>query len=130
MKVIMLRGPRKCGKTPILTLCDDTLMNIHGTTIHTEKEFLNENDFKVILNYKGKTVAIYTMGDYSTKVIEAMKEYANKSVDVLIIACNSNLKRPMVSIRNYPHTIIPKAKKAFPYEDQKIVNEIIALIGD
>jgi ABC-type cobalamin/Fe3+-siderophores transport system ATPase subunit len=122
-KLIVLFGPNNCGKTATLTLCCDTLISTHGATINTKKKYINQKDFEVILDYKGKTVAIYTMGDRTNELIAAIKKYASIPVDVLIIALNVERKRPWAVIKNYSHSIIEKVKNA--YDDPKKTNEII-----
>jgi energy-coupling factor transporter ATP-binding protein EcfA2 len=130
MKVIMLRGPSSCGKTTILNLVYDTLMNTHNATIHTAKMPLggNSKDFEAILNYNGKTVSIFTMGDYSIGVTNTMKKYAGFPADVLVIACNDRFKRPMTAINNYPNSIIAKTRQLSANNDQREANNIITLI--
>jgi ABC-type cobalamin/Fe3+-siderophores transport system ATPase subunit len=132
MDVIMLTGPNSCGKTTVLNLLYDDLTVNYGATVHTAKNQLggNPNDFESVLIYKGKKVAIFTMGDYSNDVVAAMNKYA-ATADVLIIACNSKFKNPFIAITVYGHHIIQKSKQAPANRnsnDVVVVSQIIPLI--
>jgi hypothetical protein len=82
MQLVVLNSLGNFGKTTILNLVYDTLVN-HGATIRTTKTNLGRNpkDFEVILNYNGKTIVIYTMGDITDNLIETMEKYALIPVD-------------------------------------------------
>ena len=129
MKVIMLKGPHSCGKTTVLNLVYDMLVDTHGAAVKKHKSPLggNKKDFEAVLDYNGTTVAIYTMGDYSCAVTDAMQKYASCNADVLIIACNDRFKRPLTAIKKYPNAIIQKTKNTQSKDEGK-ANEIIAKI--
>ena len=138
MKVIMLTGPSSCGKTTILNLVYDELIQA-GAAITTARVQLGTNplDFETELSYakKGKTkkVAIFSMGDLANEVIGAMKKYAKIGVDVLIVACNDKFSSPMNALKQYPDSPPPVPKTKNPpakrtVEDLKTARAIIALI--
>ncbi|GHV26646.1 hypothetical protein AGMMS4952_07090 [Spirochaetia bacterium] len=134
MKVIMLRGPGSCGKTETLNIVYNHLFARSGTSIITPKSQLGKDprDFETVLNYGGVKVAIFTMGDFSIYVVNAMQKYS-VIADVLIIACNSKFSRPIAAMNNYtPHAIVPKTRQPIiaqrPIDDQNAANKIITSI--
>lgn len=109
----MLKGPSNSGKTTTLNLVYDELVkNGHAKVIEGPTATNQHNDFACILEYKGLKVAIYTMGDYVRGIRNAIKEYTNKSVDVLIIA-NSN-KPQFDSLMQQPGNVLIEKKKVAP----------------
>lgn len=90
----MLKGASDSGKTTTLHLVYDELVNNSQAKVIEYAIMGNiapnkPKDFACILEYKDLKVAIYSMGDYVRGIKKAIKDYTNKSVDVLIIA-NSN----------------------------------------
>ena len=110
MKIIALKGANSVGKSSTLNLVCDNLIKT-GSTIHTSKIVRgnpSKNDFECILNYMGKSIAIYTMGDFGYLTIAAIKNYESLSIDVLIIATNNRLVKPTKEILKYTNVIISK----------------------
>ncbi len=107
MKIIMLSGSSSSGKTTTLNLVYDQLYN-WGAKINIQKKQLggNPNDFECELHYQTQRVAIFTMGDYSNRVTDAMSIYSQLGCDVLICACNDKFVRPYSAINNYPNSIV------------------------
>jgi hypothetical protein len=138
MIVIMLRGPSSCGKTTTLNLVYTELIKA-GATITTARTPLEGNpmDFEAELAYINKAkinkkVAIYSQGDFSCWVIDAMKRYAIIGVDVLVIACNDRFIRPGKQMAQY-HGSLSIQKTKNPYaartlDDVKLANRIISMI--
>jgi hypothetical protein len=109
MKVIMLSGKGDCGKSTTLNLVYYYICPLKRDIIDPKKclgDFVN-GDFECIIRYRNKTVAFYTMGDFSSKLCEAFTRYDGKC-DVLICACNTDLYYPYQRINNYPHVKIDK----------------------
>lgn len=77
MKVLMLKGKDNCGKTTTINRVRDILLKESQTI---EMEPINKADFSCVLLYRGLKVGIYSEGDYSTKIINKMNEYAEKDV--------------------------------------------------
>jgi thymidylate kinase len=132
MEIIMLEGPGSCGKTTTINLVYDTLSATPGTTVITAKSQLGDNtkDFEAMLMYNGKKVALFSMGDLSNEVVNAMKRYSSSS-DVLVIACNSKFTNPKIAITAYTNHIIAKAKQPLALRvanDNSAANSIVALI--
>jgi broad-specificity NMP kinase len=87
----MLTGAPNTGKTTTLNRLYDTITDNGSKNVLACKSGLGNpasNDFKYEVSYKGKRVAIYTMGDYYKAFIEAIIEFAN--CDVLVLAYNNN----------------------------------------
>ncbi|MDR1107707.1 MAG: hypothetical protein LBL19_01600 [Spirochaetaceae bacterium] len=90
MKIIMLTGPAQSGKTTTLNLLYDKITDKGSKNVLACKSVLGNpavNDFKCVVSYKDKKVAMYTMGDYYKAMIEAIIEFAN--CDVLVLAYNN-----------------------------------------
>lgn len=112
MKIIMLKGPNNSGKTMTLNLVYDELVNNRQAKIIEPRTAISNNDFSCLLEYKGLKVAIFSMGDYVkdiNSIWNAIKNYTNKSADVLIIA-NSNKLIPETSMRQHNYVLIIKMK--------------------
>jgi ABC-type dipeptide/oligopeptide/nickel transport system ATPase component len=83
---IALVGRSSCGKSTTLNLVYDSLVE-RGATVEKEKIVLGnpiQKDFECVLNYKGKKIAFYTMGDFPDKIGGEIKPY--EECDVLILA--------------------------------------------
>ncbi len=107
MNIIMLSGASDSGKTTTLNMVYDQLVTKLGATITQPKSKLggDPDDFECTLNYRGKCIAIFTMGDYAYSVMNAMDTYSALKCDVLIIACNNHFVRPYQKIRHFPNII-------------------------
>jgi len=98
MKIIILSGPNRCGKTETVTLVYDDFISL-GAIIVVKKSQVGASprDFECILEYQNKKIALYSMGDRSREIIKAIIKYKNYNpiIDVLIICCNTKHKRPI-----------------------------------
>jgi energy-coupling factor transporter ATP-binding protein EcfA2 len=108
MKIIMLLGENNCGKSTTLNWVYDCINPASEDIICTKSVLGNpiQKDFECIIRYQNKTVAFFTMGDYSNKVCEAMVKYDKLNCDILVCACNPQFVNPRNRIKNYPHHII------------------------
>lgn len=106
MKVIMLMGTPESGKTTTLNMVYDELAK-SGATVISNKSQLGKDpqDFKCILQYQGKRVGIFTMGDYYEEIIYALGYFEGMGCDVLIIA-NSNKSKPRDRVAADPANVI------------------------
>ena len=87
MKIILLSGKPGTGKSQTFNLLYEKIVNDENTEIISEKERLGNprnKDFECVVIYKGKKVAMYSMGDYPNKCVEAIIKFSN--YDVLILA--------------------------------------------
>lgn len=96
MRIIVLQGMPNTGKTSTLWLVRDLLLNNSGSSIPNEFSIFGNNptpykdDFKDIILFNSLTVAIYSTGDYSTLLANAIYDYNRKGCDVLICALSTN----------------------------------------
>lgn len=96
MRIIVLQGIRNKGKTNTIWLLRDLLLNNGGNPIPNEFQIFGNNqihykdDFKDIINYNGMKVALYSMGDYSTYLANAVYNYDRQGCDVLVCALSTN----------------------------------------
>ena len=133
MRIIALRGADSCGKTTTLNLVYDDLIS-KGAVVSVSKTQVggDKKDFEAILTYKGKQVAIYTMGDYAYKTIEAIDKYDSLGVDVLICASNTRFKKPIKMILTYSSNIVVKSVASISanrvIENTKDASTIVGLI--
>ena len=109
MKIIMLSGNSSCGKTTTLNKVYE-FINPTIENIIKEKSKLggDPKDFECIIKYNGKTVAFFTMGDFSSYLIKAFERYDKMQCDFLICACNTHFTRPYQKIKKYSNLIIDK----------------------
>lgn len=101
MKIIVLAGPNSCGKTTTLNNVYDVLLAQGAVSAEPAgKKQIADKDFSDIVTWKGRKIAIFTMGDYSYKLIGnrasvgAVADYANQNCDIMICACNTRLIKP------------------------------------
>jgi len=87
MKIILLSGKPETGKSTTFNLLYDKLTQNGKRNIVSEKKELGDpedKDFECVVKYRGKTVALYSMGDFDLKCVEAIVKYAH--CDILILA--------------------------------------------
>lgn len=91
MKIILLYGLPNTGKTTTFNLLNDKLIELGAQKID-EKSPLGKNpkDFKTILKYQEKTIALFSMGDYYWQCRKAINDYAK--CDYLILAYSDKFK--------------------------------------
>ena len=104
MRIIMLSGPQKSGKTTTINMVYDGLIESYATTKEPRpfpkpEDIRDYKDFEAILVYTNKTgeklkVALASMGDYSLEIIHYMSYYEGKGCDVLICACRNYFSYP------------------------------------
>jgi hypothetical protein len=93
----MLTGASNTGKTTALNQLYNTITDNDSKNVLAGKSVLGNpasNDFKCVVSYKGKKVAIYTMGDYKTVFEDAIIEFAD--CDVLVLAYNDNFAKRLL----------------------------------
>jgi len=110
MRIIALRGGGSCGKTATLNLVYDRLLLPTNSGISTGKKQVGGDirDFSDIVNYKGLTVAFYSMGDLAFATIDAINKYNSLSIDVLVIASNIKFVKPIQLILTFTHDLVTK----------------------
>jgi len=130
MKIILLSGNHSIGKTTTLNLVYDQLIQgMQNPPPKKKIQFGSPDDFESSpLQYNGKTVAIYSLGDTLYRVYDAIIRYCG-TVDVLIIACRtgrSEFDALVATVQGCPqHQVIHKTSRAKNKADcQSIINSI------
>jgi len=102
MHIIILEGNKKSGKTPTLQMVYAVLKLLNARVRSRPRRITSGNirDFEAVLSFQNKTVAIFTKGDTQADCKRAITKYANRRVDVLILAHTSNLPQ----LNTAPHT--------------------------
>jgi hypothetical protein len=131
MKIIMLAGKKKTGKTETFVELFDKLTNNGTKNIREAKKSLlphgDKDDFECIVSRNAKWVALYSMGDFCDKVIEAIIKYAH--LDTLVVACSTD--NPEITDefhQNGFHLYSVEKTSADNADRKKAVGEIIRLI--
>ena len=113
MKIIMLSGKSGCGKTTTLNKVYDFINPTEENIISAKRKLGGDiKDFECVIEYNGKTVAFFTMGDYSIFLLKAFEKYEKKQYDFLICACNNRFKKPYQQIKKFTHLTIDKKLSA------------------
>lgn len=112
MKVIMLVGDHDRGKTTTMRLVYNDLRGAKDENVISYRELKDPRDFETVLKFGGKTVAIYSMGDYSNYTTKAIRHSDSMGYDILICTSNRGFKRPFNLVKKYPHEIIDKSVEA------------------
>jgi hypothetical protein len=122
----MLTGKAQSGKTTTLNRLYDKITDNGSKNILVRKSVLGNpavNDFKCVVSYRDKKVAIYTMGDYRSVFEEAMIEFADR--DVLVLAYNDNFsKRLEKFIGNLRHFRVIQKSESNENDLEAILSEI------
>ena len=108
MKIIALRGGNSSGKTSTLKIAHKLLVAAGGSSTCKRPIPKSPNDFSDVVNYKGQTIAFYTMGDYSVHTIDAINNYNTLGVDVLVLASNIKFVKPIRLIVTFHHNLVVK----------------------
>lgn len=91
MKIILLYGLPNTGKTTTFNLVYDKLIEFGAQEAEAKTPLgKNPKDFKTILKYQGKNVAVFSMGDYYRQCRRAINDYAK--CDYLILAYSDKFK--------------------------------------
>jgi len=116
MKIIALKGPGSSGKSTTLNLVYDELISLGAKVLIPKSALGNpkQRDFECILEYASKKIAFYTMGDFSSKTIEAIDKYSNSLCDVLILATNDKFVKPTAKILTFTNNHIESKTIAIP----------------
>jgi hypothetical protein len=110
MKVIALRGNPNQGKSTTLNIAYQFMLLNGFIQVPGHFRVLGnpvQKDFIDILKIENKIVGIATMGDYSRKGYDSVKELLtyldSQKCDVAICACNLNKAGTLSAVSNYPN---------------------------
>jgi len=136
MKIIILSGPNRCGKTETMKLVYDNLISLGAIIVAKKTQAgASPRDFECVLEYQNKKIALYSMGDRAREIIKAIIRYKNYNpkINVLIICCNTRLKKPIPFARNNSNSlhivnknVNPKSNRSA--DDANKCAQIISLI--
>lgn len=129
MDIILLSGSPNSGKTTTMNVVYNDLIS-KGATVVQRKVQVGGNaaDFECIVKYKGKLVAMYSMGDYLIHCCFAAVRYA--SCDKLILAYNNKFKQDLAAVvascKN--HIVITKSPGNPASSNQKDATTVVSKI--
>lgn len=135
MKVIFLIGERETGKTTIMHRVADYLYNQIDlrTDVITPKTEVggDQRDFHTAITYNGKRVYIYSLGDLSGEICEAMADALENSYDILICCSRPHFKRPMCFLeKNSPYYVRVEKHSPTDSDNDCAFNRIIELLNN
>ena len=111
MDIILLSGAPNSGKTTTMNLVYSDLIT-RGATVVAPKIIVGGNplDFECVLKYKGKSVAIFSMGDYLHECWSAVIKYAY--CDKLILAYSDKFAKNLAPIVGncHNHVVVSKSQ--------------------
>jgi len=118
MHIIFLEGNHGSGKTTTLQMVYAVLKLLNAEKINDSPFQGSKKDFEAELSFQKKTVAIFSKGDTQEDCIKAIEKYAEKKVDVLIMAHTSNLLPLTGNQPTASHTTVTlqKTVQSEPYE--------------
>ncbi|MDP4266303.1 MAG: hypothetical protein Q8880_02570 [Bacteroidota bacterium] len=108
MDIIVLVGPGSCGKTTTINFVYNMLIDQGAISTNRQPEGTNPLDFSDVLDWKGKKIAFLSMGDYSYRIIDLIRENDNLNCDLFICACNDRFVRPFDEFAKYNNNQITK----------------------
>ncbi|OOV25066.1 hypothetical protein BXU11_16070 [Flavobacterium sp. LM5] len=111
MEIIVLEGHSNKGKTTTIGLLHQILLQNGGTSTNKQPLGGDQNDFSdIVVNYKNLKIAIFTMGDNSTSISQAIVQYDSLGCNFFI--CSLSTGTPKIRAHNrinqYQNTRIQK----------------------
>lgn len=131
MKVVILHGKHNSGKTTTFNHLYDRLLEDGATEIEPKKELPGKDDFECILKYKGKKIALFSLGDYMFAVGYAVGYYTRAECDVLVVAHSMKTtihENDLFQKRKYTYAIINKELNGVCINEDEAIKKIIAEI--
>ena len=131
MKIIILHGKHNSGKTTTFNDLYEKLLANGAIITNPKKELPAKDDFECIINYKGKKVALFSLGDYMFAIGSAVGYYTKVECDILAIAHSMKTpihKNALFKQRKYDYAIINKEFDGVYMKDEDAVEKIIAEI--
>lgn len=130
MNIIVLVGPSSCGKSTTLNIVYQLLLTQGAVSTNRQQEGGNPKDFSDIVEWQGKKIAFFTMGDYSGALVTAIRYYFAQNCDTLICACNNRFSRPFDEFVKHNTLHINKTRQldSTLYIDNSIANKIVSML--
>lgn len=137
MKIIVLQGLPNTGKTETLNLVYQILTPNPQNVISWRSINPNTRDFEAVFLYHGQRIGIYTEGDYSNRLANAIWRYAEIPCDYFICALSTNTPkiRANLAINNFRNERIDKEiamqrnRNAMDVSNQRDAERIIHLLN-
>lgn len=129
MDIILLSGNSNSGKTTTMNVVYEELISKGATVVRSKVQVGgNVRDFECVVKYKGKLVAMYSMGDYLMHCCFAAVRYA--SCDKLVLAYNNRFKQDLAAIvaSCQNHSVIRKSGGNPASSNQKDAAAVISRI--
>jgi hypothetical protein len=135
MKVIMLSGPGNSGKTKTMNKLYDALIEKNDVSIICPRTQYggDPDDFECTLCYRGKKVALFSMGDMARDIFRAIYFYEGRGCDILVCVCNDKYSTPPQCVKeDYTGRMIRKLvadrenEEDFEAKNKEDVKEIIS----
>ena len=111
MEIIVLEGLPNRGKTTTIGLLYQMLIKNGGISTNKQPLGWDPNDFSdIVINYKNLKIAIFTMGDNSNAISQAILQYDNLSCDFFICSLSTGTAKVRANkrINQYRNRRIPK----------------------
>jgi hypothetical protein len=110
MRIIVLHGMQNTGKSKTLNLLYNMLVPAlavsHGNRIVLGNPV--QKDFSETVTYHGELIEFFTMGDYPKKLEIAIRNAANRNINVFICACSSHTPALIAAFQRYRTAFISK----------------------
>jgi GTPase SAR1 family protein len=145
MKIIMLIGPGKCGKTATIRRVYDELFQ-YSEVIEPASDILKspKGDFQAVLKHRnGQKIGFYSQGNHPEKLAEEICGFSgNDRCDILVCACNEGTSDPFTETRKSarekflwvykPVEKAPENERDAENEEYKsiIITLIVSLVND
>jgi hypothetical protein len=99
MEIIVLEGLPDTGKSTTIGLVHSLLLKNGGTSTNKQPLGGDPKDFSdIVINYKKLKIVIFTMGDNSTAISQAIQNYQNQNCDFFI--CSLSTGTPKTRANN------------------------------
>lgn len=129
MDLILLSGNPSAGKTTTMNLVYNELIGKGAATVVPKTQVGgNPQDFECVVKYKGKHIAMFSMGDYLHECCCAIIKYAY--CDKLILAYNNKFTRDLAAVvaKCQNHKVVSKSRGNAVVNNQKDAAIIVSYI--
>lgn len=89
MRIIVLQGLSKQGKTSTLNIVHEIILNHGGVSINRRGYGGDRNDFIDTVLYNNLRIGILSMGDQSTPIAKEIWNFYNHNCDLVICALST-----------------------------------------
>jgi len=91
MEIIVLEDNSGTGKTETIDLIYDLVIKAGGKSTAKKPLGGDPRDFEdIVINYKSKTIAFFSMGDYSNALADGVRRFAAANCHLMVCALSLN----------------------------------------